>query len=848
MTEVEEPRGLMQESSVSDANICNRFMDVHKGKIARAFAHEMVPNGASYAVQRRDQLAKAQGVEIDPEFTIKQEYHFYDPGEKIFAGGDDVNVYKQPTFVMLMNSNLAAEPAYDLCNFGGEGDDLEKFKDSLFQQGHKVYSMGLGKDTVNMAFGFDARQRTGVAILYKKMCNTKVGEFVPEEKIRNHKHIVVEWFLDDEGNIEWLDINGHTVKTDIEQANLRNFWQYSMFVVKRGSGTYDEDRTKALIEKYIKDNVVPWAERDPNQSCLAMLFTGTSWSGDDPPMWKRRVTDNKYEIVCRPAAGKDAEENPDGVLLSTAVREKWRDVAIKTQRLPCGETLCYRRALSIGIWDIDDYGERNALHDGYVKIVEAGMTKPFGNVAHTQAFAMRGFSEPNASALLRVTLNKGAHDGKIMSGPMYDARVNASDPAMLEAGQGPSGGLVFYLAAFQGTGDDVWSGALTGKEAGDASFVRPSASTLMGTLDHGIKGAKRQFLAFTQMLGCNPQNGHFNEDDLQKLATLLPHGVHGFWALFIDEKERGGLKPNGKRYLLAKIYGYDAMWILEHNLPMDQSKKTLRDPNDGHLLATQVFQNLFLHTMQHDPLCKPVWAKLNDPNFTPAKWENNADATTVIIRQPGGGAAAVPATNANVLTPEEQKRAKKLARHASEHKPRAEKRALDHQKDISELMKQYSLDYLSLATVDELENGNWPPLSAEHALRDLVRQKRGLVTLGEKDVQKDLHIRFPLYALIQINDALKDCTASADAAEELAREKRMNAMWYKVACTFKERFGKRKRDSEEGASGAAGPSGSGSGTDTGGGGDNSDSDSVHGESPAPAAGAAAKRHSPRLPL
>ena len=114
MTEVEEPRGLMQESSVSDANIFNRFMVVHKGNIPRAFVHEMVPNGASYAVQRRDQLALEGGADIDPKFSIKQEYHFYNKGEKIFADGVDASVYEQPTFVMLMNSHLAAEPAYDL--------------------------------------------------------------------------------------------------------------------------------------------------------------------------------------------------------------------------------------------------------------------------------------------------------------------------------------------------------------------------------------------------------------------------------------------------------------------------------------------------------------------------------------------------------------------------------------------------------------------------------------------------------------------------------------------------------------------------------------------------------------
>lgn len=826
-------RGLVNPITVLDAAIGRRVVSEHQEDVCKAVLHEFNPNGLTHAIVRRDALVAA-GAPPDPNFTVELSYDLRRP--------EDGKGYKRPTLVVTSNSCLTYDKAVDLFNITGGTDNT---KDSTYGQGINVGSLTMSMDVHVEAYALDLKTGEGSVSLYRVMAPSHL---LPAAlSTTEHASLTIPFFVDaedddddedsddeeedDEGPahpVVWLQSSGEDDASEVAQQNLALFIQQSIHAVRKKNKkskawTHNPVKSRERIESTILNEVIPLAEATSNRACVVMFLTGDSW-GANPPFKKVQIEGEgpaKFDLACRKPGPREGE--PSWTLLGEACLKEWANSSISTVALPNGVTQCFRRTIFVCGFEMNQLGERDKYTDWSTSILEDNLGKPEDDPEATVEYT---YESPNGgSVLLRVTLHPDVMSRDYSPGASgwtaqnYETRNSVTDEELGFARA--SGGNMYYLTRHQGSSNQLFNGELTMQESSSCVLGMPTPRELSSQIGGGNNGAyqRGQVVRLATMCGCNPDSsGNFCDEDLDLLDDLVGmrgRGVDALWSLTQNDPNyeknatKGGLKPPRVTDILTKLIGYDVLFDIQHDLTMLPNKTKIAIPDDGHALITWVRRCIFKHVVTRDPRLVPLLDKVHS-DWQLEEYDNQKNSPGVVLSsRPVGPALSAAERRIHALRPDAVRRAHRLR----DAETTAE-RAAEAPEAIYEHMRNMALHVLDLKTLDELERGpgggrDWPVDSWEYKWRALLRHKNGtahLPQLGKK--VKSLRIRWPLLAMLQLQDAIKNAARPADNGVYVARLERLNDIsrtWHRSLlknqgdCAHKRRYKKRDAAAADGA-------------------------------------------------
>ena len=148
---VEQSKGCVSETTVSDASLLAKCKAEHQHDVARAISHELVANNHTWAIKRRDSLVKA-GLMSVGDWKSWQSYELLAPGEK-----PDYK-FNRYTLKVASDSYMPKAAAEGLCNITSA-----ELKDSTFGQGFNLAMLTLSRDVQAEIYAYDALETEEVA-------------------------------------------------------------------------------------------------------------------------------------------------------------------------------------------------------------------------------------------------------------------------------------------------------------------------------------------------------------------------------------------------------------------------------------------------------------------------------------------------------------------------------------------------------------------------------------------------------------------------------------------------------------------------------------------------------------
>ena len=827
--------GQVSDQKMTDQAISQRVKTDHGGSVSKAVLHEAVPNGVAHATLRRDTLLK-EGKPCCANFEINQQYNLLDENDG----------YALPTLKISQNSYMPPDAAENMFNITG---GVARIKDSTYGQGQNVLAFTMSADVINEVYSYDARTREGSVTLFCQMMQSRTGQFTPD-----HKHITILWFVNDYEDIVFLHPGGEDhddVKADQQlQANLTLFWQHTLHIVRKKGGALNAGGTRTRIEEEILPDVVSRAKSTWNESQVVMYFTGASWK-EDAPFWKREEGVNSagntmYDIRCRELGSFRGESLAKGLVA------EWANMEISTTQLPNSETVCYHRGFQVCNQDIEDLCERDKYNDFVAKRLETGLLA--GAPFPTEKYSCADFTE-DKSALFRFRLHPDADPSvrdytKGTPASFYELRNAQTNQ---EAGFiMKSGGFVTYLGRIHGSDQQLSDGELIhlGSFNDIPGTQRPN--DLVGGVMNKNSGAqdRQTVVDLCEFLGLKPDaHGNFNEDaeavidDIvgggrkhMGLSVLLAftQGDENYVARNGTKGVRGGLKSQGITDYFPKLFQYDVLCSVEHDLRMTSSKMQVADESDSHRLLTLRRRSGLDYVLQHDPRFAKYREKMKDPTWVPVEYDNNKRDGKLV------GAAGPRRTIGAPLT-DTQRTALRVRvtrpqavrdKHREVNAAWVNDAAVFAPNNIYKYLVEYGCRLAGVKSYEELNQMKLSPNSFVYKIRNLLRHKKGDAMLPPT-LRKDivvLAIRHPQFAMYQLLDAvnnlprpdtMKDLPGPIEERMRFLEEalaiqaecckKQLKTSGDKVAHAFKPSASKPKSSSankkQKTGAGEAGPSG-----------------------------------------
>ena len=827
-------KGLVNPITVHDAAIARRVVSEHQEDVCKAVLHEFNPNGLTHAIVRRDELVAA-GAPPDPNFKAELSYDLRLP--------EDRNGYKRPTLVVTSNSCLTYEKAVDLFNITGGTDNT---MDSTYGQGINVGSLTMSMDVHVEAYAVDLKTGEGSVSLYRIMAPSHL--LPAAVSTTEHASLTIPFFVDAEDDeddeydedsdeeeeeeegpahpVVWLQSSGEDDASEVAQQNLALFMQQSIHAVrmkknkKSKARTHNPVESRKRIESTILNEVIPLAQATSNRACVVMFLTGDSWR-TNPPFKKVQIEGEgpaKFDLACR----KPAQRGVAWTLLGEACLKEWADSAISTAALPNGVTQWFRRKITVCGFEMNQLGERDKYTDWKTSIIEDNLGKPEDDPEATVEYTYE--NHKGKSVLLRVTLHPDVMTRDYSPGARgwaagkYETRNNVTDEELGFARS--SGGTIYYHTRKQGNSNQLFNGELTMQEQTSGILGTPTPSDLSKQVGGGKGGPlnRAQVLRLAMMCGCNPDtHGNFSDEDqdlLDDLVGMRGRGKDALWSFTQpvpteDTPKDCGLKPPLVTDILTKLIGYDVLFDIQHDLDMLPSKTKIAIPDDGHALITWVRRCIFKHVVTRDPRLVPLLDQVHSDRKL-EEYNNQKNSPGIVLSsRPVGPALSAAERRAHAFRPEAVRRAHRLR----DAETTAE-RAAEAPEAIYEHMCTMALHVLDLKTLDELERGpgggrEWLVDSWEYKWKMLLRHKNGtahLPQLGKK--VKSLRIRWPLLAMLQLQDAIKNAARPVDNGVYIARLERLNEIsrtWHRSLlknqgdCAHKRRYKKRDAAAADGA-------------------------------------------------
>ena len=749
---VERCFGQVSDQKMTDEAIMQRVKTDHQCSVLRAVLHEAVPNGVAHATLRRDTLIK-EGKQCSANFEINQQYNLLDKNDG----------YALPTLKVCQNSYMPPDAAENMFNITG---GAARIKDSTYGQGQNVLAFTMSDDVVNEVHSYDARTKEGTTTIFCKMKQARSGQLTPD-----HKHITVPWFVDECDEVVFLHPGGedHPDVDALLEAQFKLFLRHTIHVVRKPSGAFHASETQKRIQEVVLPDVISRAKSTWSESQVVMYFTGPSWV-NDPPFQKREEGVNStgnpmYDIFCREPGSSQGESLAKGLIT------EWANMGISTTQLPNDETICYHKGFQVCNEDIELLCERNKYNDWVAKVLEMGLRA--GASFPTEKYSCADFTE-GKSALFRFRLHPDAepavHDyTKNIPPSTYELRNAHTDEELGFIKK--SGGFATYLSRMHGSDQQLSDGELLNLEHFKNIAGTPRASDLAGgvaSTGGGTGKSVRQYVVdFGVWLGCNPDlHGNFNEEDEQIIDELFGEGRAGMGlsvlyaftqkdddCLHKGQKKgvSGGLKSAGITDYFAKLYGYDLLCSVEHDLRMTPSKTQVADAGDSHRLLTLRRRSGVDYVLQHDPRFAKLREKMKDPTWVPVLYDNNKRDGKL------AGAAGPRRTIGAPLTDKQKsalrERIKRPQAVRDKHREQNQKRVEENQAaapgNIYKYMVKYGCRLAGVETYDELNQMKLSPSSFLYKIRNLLRHKNGVAMLSTLATTHHA-IRHPQLAMHQL--------------------------------------------------------------------------------------------------
>lgn len=758
--------GAVSGVTVNDAAIQRRCFSEHQGSVTKVVAHELVPNGATHAIQRRDEMAKMNNTEPDENFEVRQHYAYHEPGE---------DGYTRPTFSTTYNSHMEPEKARRMLNITGGVDNI---KDSTYGQGVNVATLTMSPDAICETSAYDALTCMGTTTLYSKM--PKVMQGHPGES--DHHHLSVRWYYDEDHNeIKWIHPNGQDDATEIEVATFNRYQMHSAHrQVKKSSGAFDGASTIQRIELLL-ERIVSAAKNNSTKSIVKMWFTGDSWATDSPfcncASGTNEAGSEMRDILCRVPTGRE-EVAYEMQKLSAVLLAEWPDLNISTVKLPNGNTVCYRRGIQINGEDIEQFGGRDPYTLFVTQTIEAGARRDPNDDASTVTYdldnfgLMDGDTDPESirpCARVRIC-NHPDVEGRDLSTSFvksaYEARQAVTND---EYGCAiASGGIVSFLGRVQGTLKQLFAGELTQQEGNSKILGTKAVGDLTVLGNNLVQHARNKCVDLLTYTGFNPDtNGNLPEAELADIDYMMGGregaGIHILWSLTQPKTPAtpGGLKPDKITDLFAKLHGYDVVCTVEHDLIMQPNKTKIASPDDGARLITQVRRFTVMHVLMKDPRFKEIMDTVHSEDWEPELYNNNMTSTGRT-----GPSTVLPKIGKPLTAQQRAEHSQRIrrpayvrAQHQKANAEWMEGSARNAPANIYNYMLSYVLRITGAGSYQALDAMKLRNNSPAYRLRELVRYKNGVVGLPDTlpDNVLCLNIRHPQFAMMQIMDRLEPC-------------------------------------------------------------------------------------------
>ena len=753
--------GQAGDQKMTDEAIMQRVKTDHAGSVLKAVLHECVPNGCAHAILRRDTLIKS-GKDPCSNFEINQQYDLYEAGD---------NGYVLPTLKVVQNSYMPPDAAEKMFNITG---GVAQIKDSTYGQGQNVLALTMSADIINEVHSYDARTREGSTTLFCLMQSSRTGQATPD-----HMHLTILWFVNDDEDIVFLHPGGEDhddVKHDKQlHTNLNLFWQHTLHVVRKKSGALNPSATRTRIEETVLPDVIARANNTWNESQVVMYFTGQSWL-ETPPFQKREEGLNNagnpiYDILCR------EQGSSQGLSLAKGLIKEWCDMKISTSLLPNGETICYNRGFQVCGEDIENLCERDKYNDWVASHLEAGLSSKANHP--TEKYEVSDFTE-GKSALMSFRLHPDAEPtkrdySKNTAASHYEKRNAQTDQELGFIMK--SGGFTTYLARMHGSDQQLADGEIINLEHFTAVTGTPRVNDLVSGVSAKNTGDqdRQKVVDFGVWLGLNPDiHGNFFEEDEGVLDDLFGGGRKGMglsvcYSFLMGDEDyeykdksmgvRGGLKSQGITDYFPKLYQYDVVCSVEHDLRMTPSKTLVADAGDSHRLLCLRRRAGVNYVLEHDPRFEKYRRKMEDPTWVPIEYDNEMEGGKVVgfrSARPARGIGDPLTDKQKVALKERIKRPQAVRdKHREQNQKLIAENAASAPDNIYKYLVRYGCRLAGVGSYDELNQMKLSPNSPLYKIRALLRHKNGVAMLK---TQNTIHlaIRHPQLAMHQLLDAVNN--------------------------------------------------------------------------------------------